>query len=478
MERESRGLRVLTAAGLAAALFALFWIFPLSGDDWFREGLGASLHSVGGLVRVVVEKWNSTNGRILGNVLAYSAGSRPLLRALLRTSLTLALVLLLARAAGLRSVAGVLVCAAAVLALPREMFREIYPWAAGYFNYVPPVVCLLAAFVLLEELFDGGAPRGSVGRALALLALGFAAQLFVENVTACTLCAAGILNLWYLIREKKLSPVLLCYLAGALLGAVLLFASPSYAAMLRGGGSYQTGASGGLAGLLAAARENNPVVFRFLLTGCPVLYGSIAALLTLAFARVEKRAADALLLTALLANTAALPCAEALDLSDRATMMACLCWFALAAIGAARWTAGAVRSKTLFALFAALCAALPLLFVSPIGPRCLYASYVLLLWAAGSLLAPVGLQGRAFNVLGVVLCALVTLFYAATYAPLSRAVAEQQAQIRASMARGEGTVLVPASGGERWLWEPDSAKMTYAYYYTTPGDLTIVFETR
>lgn len=64
-----------TAMLLAAVLFALFSIFPLTGDDWFRESLGASLGGVGDLVRTVARKWSTTNGRILGNVLAYTAGS-------------------------------------------------------------------------------------------------------------------------------------------------------------------------------------------------------------------------------------------------------------------------------------------------------------------------------------------------------------------------------------------------------------------
>ena len=36
-------------------------------------------------------------------------------------------------------------------------------------------------------------------------------------------------------------------------GAALLFASPSYAVILHGGGMYHAGVSGGLAGLLASA---------------------------------------------------------------------------------------------------------------------------------------------------------------------------------------------------------------------------------
>lgn len=478
MKKKTELLRLLTAAALAAALFALFRLFPLTGDDWFREGLGASLHSAGDLVSVVAEKWRTTNGRILGNVLAYSAGSRPLLRDMLRTGITLALCALLARVSGLRSSAGLLLCAAAALALPRELFREVYPWAAGYFNYVPPVVCLLAVFALTEELFDGRPVTGGAGRCAALFALGFAAQLFVENVTVCMLAAAGVLNLWHLLRHKRVSPALICCLLGALGGAALLFASPSYLAAFSGGGSYATGAARGLAGLLESARENAPTVFRFLLADCPALYGSATALLTVFYLRARKRAADSALLAALLLGTAAVPLRGVLALPDSAVAALCLAWFLLAALGALRWTRGAVRAQTLFLLFTALCAALPLLFVSPIGPRCLYASYLLVLAAALRLLAGCGGGPRFACPLCAGLCAAVLLFFASVYLPLHRTDEAQRSALRAAMSRGERSVTVPAYADDRWLWEPNTPKMEYAYYYFTPGDLTIEFETR
>lgn len=479
MKRETDRLRVFTMLALAAALFTLFRTFPLSGDDWFREGLGASLHSIGDLACVVAEKWRTTNGRILGNILAYSAGSRPILRDLLRALITLVLIALLARVSKLTSTAGLLLCAAAVFTLPRELFREAYPWAAGYFNYVPPVACLLAALALTDAVFAGKALRESAPRCLALFALGFASQLFVENVTLCTLCAAGLMTLWYLLRERRLSPSLLCWLLGALGGAALLFASPSYAVILHGGGMYHAGVSGGLAGLLASAQKNSATVFRFLLADCPVLYVSMAALLTLFFAHGRRRAADISLLAALLSCTAALPLHTLLRLSDGALAALCLAWFLLAILGTLCWTAGALRARGCFFLLLSLSAALPLLFVSPVGPRCLYASYLLTLAAAFSLLAESGLKPDFALPLCAGLCAAVLVFYTLSYLPLRRAVAAQETLLREAMLRGERTVRVPACGDTAGLlWEPNTPKMEYAYFYITPGDLSIEFETR
>ncbi len=477
MEKKAERLHTLiTGLALAAAMFALFRCFPLTGDDWFREGLGASLHSIGELARVVADKWRTTNGRILGNILAYSAGSRPLLRELLRAGIMTALVLLLARCTGLRETAGAALCAALTLALPREMFREVYPWAAGFFNYVPPAALLLASIALLPEVFEDRALNAGAGRCAALFTLNFSTQLFVENVTLCTLCTAAALNLWYLLRRRRTAPALLCCLAGAAAGAALLFASPSYLAAFADGGSYQTGAAGGLAGLLSSARENCGTVFRFLLAGCPVLYGSITALLGARLAR-SRRAADRALLLLMLLCAAALGVCTAFParVDSRAAMVLCLAWFLLAGLAVLRRTEGALRARLLFYFFAALCAALPLLFVSPVGPRCLYAGYVFLLAAAGCLLAESGMKMKCAGPVCAGLCAAVMVFYASTYLPLRRTVARQESLIREAMARGERTVRVPACGGSPWLWEPDSPKMEHAYFYFGPGDLHIEF---
>ncbi len=475
MKRETDRLRVFTKLALAAALFTLFRTFPLSGDDWFREGLGASLHSIGDLACVVAEKWRTTNGRILGNILAYSAGSRPILRDLLRALITLVLIALLARAFQADFHSRTAAVRRGGVHAAAELFREAYPWAAGYFNYVPPVACLLAALALTDAVFAGKALRESAPRCLALFALGFASQLFVENVTLCTLCAAGLMTLWYLLRERRLSPSLLCWLLGALGGAALLFASPSYAVILHGGGMYHAGVSGGLAGLLASAQKNSATVFRFLLADCPVLYVSVAALLTLFFARARTQAGSGHLAArgaaVLHGGFAAAHAAPPFGRRARG---------ALPRVVPARDPrhavlddGGAPRTGVLFPAFVAQRgaaaavrvprrAALPVRELSAHACRGLQPARRKRPQAG---LCPPALRGTLRG-------------GARLLHPLLPPAAPRGA-LREAMLRGERTVRVPACGDTAGLlWEPNTPKMEYAYFYITPGDLSIEFETR
>lgn len=460
------------AAIIVAVLFSLFHIFPLTGDDWFREGLGAGLHSVRDLFHAVVLKWNTSNGRILGNVLAYTAGSRPFVRDVLRTGILMAIVVLLSRITRNRTASGLLLCTALTLCLPRTLFREVYPWAAGYFNYVPPVALVLLAMCLLPDLWEGKPVRGSAGRSIALFAVAFSTQLFVENVTLYVICSAVVLNVYHCVRFRKVSAGLLCYLIGAIAGAALLFASPSYVDIFLHGKGYQLGAGSGVRGLLASARRNCAVVFHSLLADCPVLYLGITVLLAAHLLRASKPTAGDKITIGLLAL-----CAAALLLGTspaRITVGICLLWFLLAALGIFRLRK-ALGYKALHFLLSALCAALPLLFVNPIGPRCLYISYVFLLVVALELLAGLKLNGKIVLPLSAALCVAVVAVGFSIYYPLHLVDVQQRDAIEAAMAQGAQSVTVQAYPSDRWLWEPDTPKMQYAYYYQAPNDFTISF---
>ena len=102
--------------------------------------------------------------------------------------------------------------------------------------------------------------------------------------------------------------------------------------------------------------------------------------------------------------------------------------------------------------------------------------------ALANMISAAGILDVVFGSLATLcagLCAAVLVFYTLSYLPLRRAVAAQETLLREAMLRGERTVRVPACGDTAGLlWEPNTPKMEYAYFYITPGDLSIEFETR
>ena len=460
-------------AGLFLALFLLCRLFPVVGDDWYREALGASIHGPGDLLREAASRWATVNGRVLGNILAYAAGSRPLLRELLRAAFTLALIALLAGVTRVGGWRGLLLWTAAALALPREMFCQIYPWAAGFFNYVPPVVMLLACLVLVRPVLDGRPLEEGSARGAALFLLGFGQQLFIENNTLYALCAALVLLVWYRLERRKWSPCLLALLAGCVLGAALLFASPSYRLVGQAGGAYQSGLAGGLAGLVTTARENLTPVARHFILDCPVLYGSLTALVLLL--GWKRRGASQRLLGAALAMSCLW-----LAWGGWRPLWGAAVWWLLLTAGLWLWTPDRpARAWGMFLWLSAPAAAGPLLFVSPIGPRCLFLSYVLLLAAGGTLLRalePERLPALFGRVVPGVLAAAVLGLYFAVFLPIHRTELQRDGILRDAIAAGDSEAAIPGYDHRGWLWDADNGgKMKQVYYREEPGDLEIWF---
>ena len=455
---------------LFLALLALCGLFPLTGDDWFREELGRRLTGPTDLLETVLAGWRTYNGRILGNLLAYAAGSRRLLRELLRAAFLFGTVRLAAGHGGFRTVWGTLLTAAALLALPRDMFAQIYPWAAGFFNYVPPTALALAALRMLEDLFAERPVPGGVPRAAAVFLLGLCGALFVEHVTLYGVWAGAVLLVWSWRRGIASAPVA-AFCAGTLLGALALFLSPSYG-LIWGGGAYS-------AGLWANAGENLPVVVSGLISRCPVLYLTLTAL-GLAWFAASRRTGPDRLLAALLALGCG--CFILCGLRGRWTggeALAAVLWGAALWAGCWRWLPkGERRNRALFFLAGAGVGALPLLAVSPIGPRCLYWSYVCLTIAAGNLLSalPLGLlPRRPVRGTALGLAAGVLAFYLALFLPIHALEGERLAALEEAVAQGRREVVLPAYPHGEYLWEGDTDKIGSRFYIQEPGDLSISF---
>ena len=455
---------------LFLALLALCGLFPLTGDDWFREELGRRLTGPTDLLEAVLAGWRTYNGRILGNLLAYAAGSRRLLRELLRAAFLFGTVRLAAGHGGFRTVWGTLLTAAALLALPRDMFAQIYPWAAGFFNYVPPAALALATLRLLGALFAERPVPGGVPRAAAVFLLGLCGALFVEHVTLYGVWAGAVLLVWSWRRGIASAPVA-AFCAGTLLGALVLFLSPSYG-LIWGGGAYS-------AGLWATAGENLPVVVSGLISRCPVLYLTLTAL-GLAWFAASRRTGPDRLLAALLALGCG--CFILCGLRGRWTggeALAAVLWGAALWAGCWRWLPkGERRNRALFFLASAGVGALPLLAVSPIGPRCLYWSYVCLVISAGNLLSalPLGLlPRRPVRGAALGLAAGVLAFYLALFLPIHALEGERLAALEEAVAQGRREVVLPAYPHGEYLWEGDTDKIGSRFYIQEPGDLSISF---
>lgn len=474
---------ILSLFAVFLVIIAMFCMFPITGDDWFREDVGRSIKSISDLVSTVFDKYMTTNGRILGNVLAYSAGSRPVLRIIMASVITLLLSAAVWKNTSFSSPCGYIIAFLCAFFLPREMFRQIYPWMAGFFNYVPPVVIFLFAVYIMRNIFSDEPLSDGTDAEISVFILGLCGQLFMENNTLCCLAAGFILIILHAVLHKKISKTTVFYTIGTILGAAILFLSPSYRAVSAEGSAYSSGLGGGIAGLIMSAKNNHFEVFWDFVGGNTLLVAVITLLVMWNFfAKKERVSLDfaAFILTVL--GTAYIVLYRGFNLflgNGYLFSASCILWILGVFLSCLAFPED--KYAKLFGAFWIVCACIaagPLLFVSPIGPRCLFASYVFTVLAGSTLIAPEKINEnvkKTLNICTAVLLIVVSLYYASKYLPISKSAAARYAAIEAAMKNGESSVTVTPYPNGNWLWEPETDKMESFYYYSTPGDFDIRF---
>lgn len=400
-----------------------------------------------------------------------------MIREVFHSAIMLGLFILAARTTEIRSKCGFFLMTAALLALPREMFRQIYPWAAGFFNYVPPVMLFFAAERLMWTAMADTPPQHMRTRLTVLFFIGFISQLFIEHCTIWNLWA-GIVILVFAVRNRKKTAAPAVYLAGAALGAALLFASPVYRQL---DGAYASGLSAGIAAALAMAREHFQMVLDYLIVRCPVLFVPITVFGTAAaLYRKPRSILDTALSAGFVGLALVLLAGCFLPVEERLLRTAGVLWLAVLFAACLRWIDDPViRGRALFFSTGAVIVSLPLLFVNPIGPRCLFAGYVFLLIVSGCFLKslnPAWLHSKTACWAGVLIAALTFGFYMQIYWSNHAARTRQMSCIRQAMAREDACVVLERLPYEAWVWDETPQKMMAVFYYEIPGDLEITWK--
>lgn len=243
-----------TYGGLFLFLCLVFLLAVRSGDDFQRIVKFRELsQEQGGLLSSFSMLYESLNGRVLGNALHLFFVDVPVASAVVQALITLGIVWTIARVTRLTYKPAIALLTLLVLAPSVFVFKQVTVWAAGYFNYVPSVLCVLLVVLLLRD-----------GRRwwhyLAALALTFASCLFSENVTAAILLVSAIafaVSLFKRVDRAKFAGILVV----AATGAYTMFSSPVYRRISDGEDTYRQirsdGDAGGLAALLQRMLENS-----------------------------------------------------------------------------------------------------------------------------------------------------------------------------------------------------------------------------
>jgi hypothetical protein len=366
--------------------------------------------------------------------------------------------------------------------LPREIFRQVFPWVSGFSNFALPVVILLGLALIWKY-------KKNARHYPFVFVLAFCAQLFAEHITVGNIIFILGMLVYSWFVEKKRDFALLWAAAGFVAGGVLMFSHAAYTAQGAGGAHAMPT---GFPQMLQNAQINfvnelTPAIFSaHLLLALPLcilciylIKGNESFLsrgLRYYFMLYAAWGIVRLLSGNVLWNLQIFRRVEALMVVGFVLALG-LCFFKFIECGEA-------KRRLLTGWFALLCLNAPLMLVNPIGPRCFFISYIILALMALRLyaylrerqyLAPFPKQARA-ALLGAV-CAMTALLFI-VYGVTFLNYRERAHELRTALEQNAPVVYVRMLTFPSFVWTGEPAdeyfQLIYRRFHGIPNEVELI----
>lgn len=452
----------LPVTSLALCIVLFYW-FPLSGDDWTR----AAMNHRGLLDHIdsIINNWQTLNGRVLGNLFSTLwIGHFP--RIIIRLLCVVGIWQTTHRIFRIKKSTALIFTLAMILLLPKEIFREVWGWSSGFFNYVPPIVLLLVAMAAFLDKDHFGRPRN-----VLLFTTTFASCLFMENFTLYVVLLSIAFAAYHFQKERSLTrvwPLLL----GAILGAIVMFSSPIYWRVAQNADGYRSAT--------LSLLDNWGIFSQFLLSRNYIfLLGTSLFFLYRCFSEKTWRGA-AIILTILSLFIALSSMWETQEEVLWINLLVHIAYYLMLLILGIRTLQYDAKSRWAFLIVSLGLLMGQLLFVSPVGARNFFTPAVFYMMLLILLYKELGeslpLQQKQAKYLLLVLVIIKLLYFFPIYSANYRTFVERVDRVESAVESGISQVTIPAYPYEDYVHSPGVDKMDHMYYRQEREDVEIVVE--
>jgi hypothetical protein len=453
-------------------LLLLCYLFPYMGDDW---AWGSDL----GLERLSTF-FAGYNGRYSGNLLILALSRQRPLRALTEAAVLTGIISAVTYLAGGEKRNAAVLSSFLLLTCGRTLFRQSVAWASGFCNYVVPVLFILLYLCCRKAVQPNSehekrkpSPALNVMLCAGMLALSFVTSMFVEHVTIFVIVLAAATPVIEKIKYRRIQAFGAFYLAGALGGAALMFSNGAYDSIIDGADGYRTMAAG-VAGLTARVFYNAGTIFvetvknnLVLNTVTTVLLSVLACRHLMSEPRRGKASAIRLIVAYNIAYVlytffAAVYPKWKILLGYTLRFEILISFFYLLFTFLLSMLCLKSRQRKLSILFCFACVAiltLPLFFVTPIGGRCFFPSYVIQILIAcfiseeaissAEKSAAAAMYARQILGLGV---AAACVFRASIFGYVFKTELRRNGYVEEQLKEGRATVYVIALPYAEFMW--------------------------
>lgn len=381
-KRNSNRNLIITYAIIFVLLFLLCLLFPYSGDDW---AWGSQI----GIDRL--NKWfDNYSGRYFGNLIVLALTRSNLLKAVTMSFCLTGIIAIVNKLTG-RQKNGVFIISTVLLFMPVALLRQAVVWTSGFANYTTSIFLTLIYICYVNNIYDTEKPKNSVISALPLAVLGFANTLIVEHLTIYNVLLAIYVIVFTFIKFKKIYIQYVSYFIGTIAGTALMFSNSVYRSVADGSDKYRT--IGSEDGIIVKALKayfgtiasegfiNNIVLNLFLIGTCIVIWFMIKDRLSKkakVFGTLSIAVMTAFAASSLMIKISGVQAHKLLILAEGAAtavyILAFIVFLFVLPFDINR------KLKLFFILGSTGCMIAPLLVVTPIGSRCFFAPYVMMLY--------------------------------------------------------------------------------------------------
>ena len=225
-----------TFIAFSVICYFILHTLPLAVDDYGFQQIEFS-----SFADVLQYALDYGNGRLLGNsgiiILTHHLFAADVLRAMMLSGIAILLPAVLQLRNRFLSCLSMLL----ILTISPSVFGQAYSWLSGFQNYVPPVFLFLGGLWLIER---AGSCFSSIGKILfpiLCFICGISMQLYIEHSTCINLCISllVLVAIWKRKALKSYRTAAFLFFMGATLGCVIMGA-----VMLRSNSQIQDGTVG------------------------------------------------------------------------------------------------------------------------------------------------------------------------------------------------------------------------------------------
>lgn len=480
-------------------LFALCWLFPYSGDDWWW-GSSAGLENL-------ENHFEGYNGRYFGNLVVLALTRSNLLKSAVMALCLTGILWLIPRMTN--QCWAFYLIALLLLCIPREIAQQAIYWTSGFSNYVVSTVLTFCYVFFVYWIFDDPDKVDSVKlgqswlQGLVFFVIGLCGAMIMEYMTLLNLAIGAFVLVFVFYRFRRILIQHVCYFAGTVGGTILMFSNSAYAAAFSGSGGQYQQVPHALKEFVYQALENYfQVIYRqfywnnlalnlAILIAMVLLYLYLFRTLALASKHQSRAALACLMVSASYWVYSAL--SQLVIENEVQVSSLCLAEgiFTLAAgvslivfsLIAAKLTHK--TEKILFLICCILVMVVPLFFIAPIGPRCFFATYVFFLLFLVELLSMLPLDRvgpllrKPVKRVAQAGIAAALLFYFVVFSQIYSVNNDRIAHVRQEVSEGKTTVEIQYLPYRYLLWcstpyEDSYWSKDFKCFNDLPEEITLV----